>query len=693
MSHFKNLLSISLTILMVSVVSAHDIVPDNHAAAEHKPTIIQQGGNTPPVIQIAPPRHGISHNQFEQFSTHNGAVFANNQQAVPHPLNPTNGQIQGNPNLKNGTAKIIINEVTGKKASDLHGHITVAGDKADLIFSNPNGIRLNGVTISNTNRAVMTTGKLRFDEQHQLQGYSVNQGTITVDGKGANFTNVDRVDLLARSIELNQKIWAKKSLNIITGTNEITHDTLAISAHKDNDNAPVVAIDIAELGGMYADKIHLVGTEKGMGVTTDDTYEILADNGFMLDLRKQLIVEQKKETSADDDDHDNDIDNPHHKHGVIHVDDQIDRIYLGYGHYMDFYYPEIHQQIHGGYLNNGEQGDIIFSPDLQQHSGIPLSDNDIMSPLIHPVSISSSIPGASTEQDFPHLLDSPQPPAKVTITTTDTASDHSNVVPTIIDEDNHPSSNGNVFGQVISGVGIGGGASILGGHLMGTGVVTNPWGLNPISNNTVNNSQANNTSTAGSTASNTDYTSAVAGTVAASSGAGSWANMAAKPGTSTSNIAPNTTISLVKPNNNLWQLAPNRQKNTYWNSYSENHVFQGDKHGGGHLYGTANSTNSKFPKNWKITDIKDVVDRVINNPKTTWRPSVNGNKSVTTLFSVDHQTVKIVMDPKSLNIITTYPVNITARVPNYQFSHAMSNQLPPLGKPNISHEISNNILP
>lgn len=702
MSHLSKAMSIALMISITSTAIAHDIVPDNHAAQHNKPVIVNQAGHKAPIIQIAPPdKHGISHNKYESFSTNNGAIFSNNKPIVNHPLDAHAPKIQANPNLSKGTAKIIINEVTGKKASRLGGHFSVAGDHADVIFSNPNGIKLNGITISNSNHVVITTGKLKFNAQQKLQGYDVTQGTISIDGKGTNFANTDRVDLLARGIEINSKVWGKKSINIITGNNEISHDTLHIKARKNTEKAPEVAIDIAALGGMYADKIHLVGTEKGLGVKTDKAHDILADSGFMLDFRQQLNIRPKdKDKHATQAVENNKIDNTQKKHGIVQLNDNTDRLYLSDElHYVDLQYPEAKEQIHGGYLNNGKQGGIIFTPDLSLHSGMPISANDIQAgPAYAPtkptnyIPISPDIPGAPSGIDSPLKSDGviPATLAKPVVPVVKPVLPE-DVVPKITDDNNQSSSNGGVFGHII----IGAGTTAIGGGVLGTNILTKP-GLTPTTPTGPTTAVSGSTAP---TASGHGLNPIVAGGAAVAGS--SWASIASKPATSTApaNPYPNTSISFQKPGTSYgytgqnWTLDPTKQKNTYWNAYSENHVFQGDKNGGGHLYGSTDPTKSKFPKGWTTTQIKDIVDTVINNPKTTWRPSVNGNKTVTTVFNVDKQTVKVVLDPKSLNVITTYPVGNIPKAPAYQFSNTFSNQIPGLNRPPASNNISNDLSP
>jgi filamentous hemagglutinin len=83
--------------------------------------------------------------------------------------------------------------------------------------------------------------------------------------------------VIARAVEVNAGIWAN-ALNITTGTNQINvtsnGDITSIGAISANPTlpdgganpTPNFAIDVAALGGMYAGKISMVGTEAGLGV-------------------------------------------------------------------------------------------------------------------------------------------------------------------------------------------------------------------------------------------------------------------------------------------------------------------------------------------------------------------------------------------------------------------------------------------
>jgi len=127
--------------------------------------------------------------------------------------------------------------------------------------------RATGGGFINTSRATLTTGTPNFAADGSLAGFNVTSGNITVQGAGFNGSNIDQVDLLARAVQANAAIYAK-NLNVVTGANNVDYGSLAATPIAGSGPAPGVSIDVSNLGGMYANRIVLIGTENGVGVSS-----------------------------------------------------------------------------------------------------------------------------------------------------------------------------------------------------------------------------------------------------------------------------------------------------------------------------------------------------------------------------------------------------------------------------------------
>jgi filamentous hemagglutinin len=263
-SLFQNIALIVAGVLFLNpiVATAAQLTVDQAAGGN---TAVTQAQNGVPVVNIATPNgSGLSHNKFTDYNVGQQGLILNNsaQNLVQTQLG---GYVVGNPNLKNGAAGLILNEVTGGNASQLKGYTEVAGRSAAVIVANPHGITCDGCGFISTPRVTLSTGT-PVVENGRLQRFDVDGGQIAIEGQGLNAGNVDQFDLITRSAQINAELHAKK-LNIITGRNEVDATTLAATAKADDgSNKPMLAIDSSALGGMYAGAIRLVGTEQGVGV-------------------------------------------------------------------------------------------------------------------------------------------------------------------------------------------------------------------------------------------------------------------------------------------------------------------------------------------------------------------------------------------------------------------------------------------
>ncbi|WP_186373803.1 hemagglutinin repeat-containing protein [Yersinia rohdei] len=255
--------SLLLALGCVSLSAQANIVADGSAPGNQQPTIINSANGTPQVNIQTPSSDGVSRNVYSQFDVDNRGVILNNG----HGINQTQiaGVVDGNPWLARGEANVILNEVNSRDPSKLNGYIEVAGRKAQVVIANPSGITCDGCGFINANRATLTTGQAQLNNG-KITGYNVERGEIIVQGNGLDSSRQDSTDLIARSVKVNAGIWANE-LNVTAGRNQVDAAHHTINANvTDGSPRPTVAVDVANLGGMYAGKIRLIGTESGVGV-------------------------------------------------------------------------------------------------------------------------------------------------------------------------------------------------------------------------------------------------------------------------------------------------------------------------------------------------------------------------------------------------------------------------------------------
>ncbi|MFP2009051.1 filamentous hemagglutinin N-terminal domain-containing protein [Klebsiella pneumoniae] len=242
------------------------------------------------VIDIEKPNAaGVSHNLYRDFNVGaNGTILNNSGDDVSH---STFGNIARNNNLTDGSASVILNEVTSKNASSLKGFIEVNGQKADVVIANPNGITCSGCSFVNTNKAILTTGKVNMTDDGAIGSYTVTGGTLTIGENGMNAANGYAV-LLADAIKINGKVQAN---NALVSAGNFTMDNNSGSVTSAGKKAtliqmtvnPQYSIDVSSLGGIEANSISMVGNNIGFGVRNKGS--IISNGTLMLTSNGNLL--------------------------------------------------------------------------------------------------------------------------------------------------------------------------------------------------------------------------------------------------------------------------------------------------------------------------------------------------------------------------------------------------------------------
>ncbi len=143
--------------------------------------------DSPTVNTAQPNAAGISYNQHANFNVDPPGVI-----------------------LQNGsTVRIILHHVIGRTLSQLNSVIKIAGEPAQLVFSNANGIDCWGCSFLNTKHLVLTTGEPILNSDGELQAFRVKAGQITINSN-TTLKQFEQIDLIAYSIKVDTVFHVKQ---------------------------------------------------------------------------------------------------------------------------------------------------------------------------------------------------------------------------------------------------------------------------------------------------------------------------------------------------------------------------------------------------------------------------------------------------------------------------------------------------
>ena len=285
---------VSLSLLlgtMPALANEPSIIAD--PGASNRPDILKAPNETLIINITNPDNKGVSINEYSRFNTPTtGTILNNSNKNIDTKIA---GQIDANYRL-NKEASLIINKVNSAEKSSLKGNLEVAGSRADVVIANPNGISVDGLNMINSRSLTLTTGNINKLSPKEIELISNN--SIDIVGDGLNDKSSDYTNVISNAINLNSNIHANE-LNIIgekaltSSKDRLYNDVKA----KNQENS--FSLDSSALGGMYANKIKLVGTSNGVGVNNNGL--VIANNNIEISLDGDIVntgaIASNKDTS------------------------------------------------------------------------------------------------------------------------------------------------------------------------------------------------------------------------------------------------------------------------------------------------------------------------------------------------------------------------------------------------------------
>ena len=285
---------VSLSLLlgtMPALANEPSIIAD--PGASNRPDILKAPNETLIINITNPDSKGVSINEYSRFNTPTtGTILNNSNKNIDTKIA---GQIDANYRL-NKEASLIINKVNSAEKSSLKGNLEVAGSRADVVIANPNGISVDGLNMINSRSLTLTTGNINKLSPKEIE--LISDKSIDIVGDGLNDKSSDYTNVISNAINLNSNIHANE-LNIIgekavaSSKDRLYNDIKA----KNQENS--FSLDSSALGGMYANKIKLVGTSNGVGVNNNGL--VIANNNIEISLDGDIVnagaIASNKDTS------------------------------------------------------------------------------------------------------------------------------------------------------------------------------------------------------------------------------------------------------------------------------------------------------------------------------------------------------------------------------------------------------------
>lgn len=281
-------------------------IVDPRAPIPFQPTITQTSSGVPAINIPTPNANGISVGQYQSFNVGPEGLVLNNSTVAGTPL--LGGTLGANPNLNGRPATTIVNQVTSTgPAASLYGPLEVFGSPAAVVVASPNGVSVNGLSVTNVTNLTLTTGTPQFltgvggiatDFAHAgALAYNVTSGNISIDGPAGNDGTpgagiegtVGNIDLVGQSVSIRAPLRADQRVNVVTGnqlvtptSSDATGITYGTAANGAANTAAAIgksiAVDASQYGSVTSGTVYIVSTAAGMGVNTQGPLSATAGN-------------------------------------------------------------------------------------------------------------------------------------------------------------------------------------------------------------------------------------------------------------------------------------------------------------------------------------------------------------------------------------------------------------------------------
>lgn len=257
MKHFSlSRISLALTFVYVSLPVMAEI-----QSANQQTQVGRQGAVE--VINIAQPTAaGLSHNQYQKFNVDKAGAVLNNAQSGGR--SELAGQLNANPNLRQSSASVILNEVVSRNPSTIAGQQEIFGQRADYVLANPNGISVQGGGFINTAKASLVVGKPTV-QNGALSGFDVS-GSNVLNTQGKLNSTLEQLDLVAPVVNIEGAVEGVREVNVIGGKNKLERNSdgqLKINVQK----ATGTVLDGKVVGSIYSDRIRIHSTDERATLT------------------------------------------------------------------------------------------------------------------------------------------------------------------------------------------------------------------------------------------------------------------------------------------------------------------------------------------------------------------------------------------------------------------------------------------